>query len=438
MENAGSLKLFLKYSSLNVLGMVGISCYILADTYFVSKGLGTYGLSALNLAIPVFSLINGLGLMLGMGSATKYGIFKSQNKTESGNKVYSQTMMTALFLGVLIILAGIFFAGNISSLIGADENTFDMTKTYLQVLMIFSPAFLFNAITLAFVRNDGDPRLSMFAMLTGSFSNIILDYVFIFPFNMGIFGAILATGMAPIISLLVLSTHFLRRKNNFRLVKTKINMDTEKEVFLMGLPSMITELSSGIVILIFNILILNIEGNVGVAAYGVIANISLVVIAMFTGMSQGVQPLLSDSYGRGNNKNVNTFLKYAVVSAIFIGIAAYIVLFIWAEPISNIFNSENNERLTEIAVGGMKIYFTGAVFAGLNIVLSLFFTSTENPLPAHVITLLRGFFVIVPMSFILSYVLKMTGIWLVFPVTEIIVSLVAFMLYFKNRKKYML
>ena len=438
MENTSSLKLFLKYSSLNVLGMVGISCYILADTYFVSKGLGTYGLSALNLAIPVFSLINGLGLMLGMGSATKYGIFKSQNKTESGNKVYSQTMMTALFLGVLIILAGIFFAGNISSLIGADENTFDMTKTYLQVLMIFSPAFLFNAITLAFVRNDGDPRLSMFAMLTGSFSNIILDYVFIFPFNMGIFGAILATGMAPIISLLVLSTHFLRRKNNFRLVKTKINMDTEKEVFLMGLPSMITELSSGIVILIFNILILNIEGNVGVAAYGVIANISLVVIAMFTGMSQGVQPLLSDSYGRGNNKNVNTFLKYAVVSAIFIGIAAYIVLFIWAEPISNIFNSENNERLTEIAVGGMKIYFTGAVFAGLNIVLSLFFTSTENPLPAHVITLLRGFFVIVPMSFILSYVLKMTGIWLVFPVTEIIVSLVAFMLYFKNRKKYML
>ncbi len=438
MENTSSLKLFLKYSSLNVLGMVGISCYILADTYFVSKGLGTYGLSALNLAIPVFSLINGLGLMLGMGSATKYGIFKSQNKTESGNKVYSQTMMTALFLGVLIILAGIFFAGNISSLIGADENTFDMTKTYLQVLMIFSPAFLFNSITLAFVRNDGDPRLSMFAMLTGSFSNIILDYVFIFPLNMGIFGAILATGMAPIISLLVLSTHFLRRKNNFRLVKTKINMDTEKEVFLMGLPSMITELSSGIVILIFNILILNIEGNVGVAAYGVIANISLVVIAMFTGMSQGVQPLLSDSYGRGNKKNVNTFLKYAVVSAIFIGIAAYIVLFIWAEPISNIFNSENNERLTEIAVGGMKIYFTGAVFAGLNIVLSLFFTSTENPLPAHVITLLRGFFVIVPMSFILSYVLKMTGIWLVFPVTEIIVSLVAFMLYLKNRKKYML
>lgn len=437
MENAGSLKLFLKYSSLNVLGMVGISCYILADTYFVSKGLGTYGLSALNLAIPVFSLINGLGLMLGMGSATKYGIFKSQNKTESGNKVYSQTMMTALFLGILIMLAGIFFAGNISTLIGADENTFDMTKTYLQVLMIFSPAFLFNSITLAFVRNDGDPRLSMFAMLTGSFSNIILDYVFIFPLNMGIFGAILATGMAPIISLLVLSTHFLRRKNNFRLVKTKINMDTEKEVFLMGLPSMITELSSGIVILIFNILILNIEGNVGVAAYGVIANISLVVIAMFTGMSQGVQPLLSDSYGRGNNKNVNTFLKYAVVSAIFIGIAAYIVLFVWAEPIANIFNSENNERLTEIAVGGMKIYFTGAVFAGLNIVLSLFFTSTENPLPAHVITLLRGFFVIVPMSFILSYVLKMTGIWLVFPVTEIIVSLVAFMLYLKNRKKYM-
>ena len=273
------LKLYLKYMVLNVLGMLGLSCYILADTYFISVGLGSNGLTALNLAIPVFSFINGTGLMLGMGGATRYSILKSQGQDQRKNQVFTNTIFLYLGFSLLFELLGVFGCNLITKLLGADEAVFSMTKTYIQVLLLFSPAFLLNPILQCFVRNDGAPQLSMAAMLGGSFSNIILDYVFIFIFDMGIFGAVLATSFAPIIGLMIQSPFFIKKKNQFHLIRCGLRGRTVSYIFAGGIPSLISELSSGIVIIVFNSIILGIEGNIGVAAYGVIANLSLVVIS---------------------------------------------------------------------------------------------------------------------------------------------------------------
>ena len=140
-----------------------------------------------------------------------------------------------------------------------------MTHTYLHVLMLFTPAFLLNYILQCFVRNDGAPHLAMAGMITGSLSNVFLDWLFIFPLNMGIFGAVFATGLAPIISLCIISTHFIRRKNSFHLVKCKPEIRKAGSILSTGVPSLISELSSGVVIMIFNFIILNLQGNVGVA-----------------------------------------------------------------------------------------------------------------------------------------------------------------------------
>lgn len=206
---------FAKYASLNVMGMIGLSCYILADTFFVSKGLGTNGLTALNLAIPIYSFIHGSGLMIGMGGGTKYSIQKSQKNHEAANRIFTNAVCLAAVFAAFFVLVGIFFSGTIISLFGANDSVFDMSKTYLQVILLFAPAFLMNNVLLCFVRNDGAPQLSMAAMIGGSLSNVVLDWVFIFPCQMGIFGAVFATGLAPIISMLILSPHFIRKKINF-------------------------------------------------------------------------------------------------------------------------------------------------------------------------------------------------------------------------------
>jgi len=184
MKKNTLLKEFFWYVSLNVLGMIGLSCYILADTFFISKGVGAKGLTALNLAIPIYSFINGCGLMLGMGGATKYSIFRGKKETGQGNRCFFHVIITALILSLIFILTGIFLSGKITLALGADSEVFEMTKTYLRIILLFSPAFIFNDIFVCFVRNDGNPGLSMAAMLAGSFSNILLDYILIFPLEL--------------------------------------------------------------------------------------------------------------------------------------------------------------------------------------------------------------------------------------------------------------
>lgn len=437
MEKQSYLKEYSKYTSLNVLGMIGLSCYILADTFFVSKSLGANGLTALNLAIPIYSFINGSGLMIGMGGGIKYSIFKSQNNDKNANSVFTQALMLTLIIALTFFIIGICFTGNIVKMLGANEEVYSMCYTYLQIILLFAPMFMLNNLLLCFVRNDGAPQLSMAAMIGGSLSNIILDYVFMFPFNMGIFGAVLATGLAPVISMMILSPFFIKKKNHFKIIKERIAKLYFIEIVSGGLPSLITEVSSGIVMIVFNTIILQLAGNTGVAAYGVIANLSLVVISIYTGISQGIQPLLSNGYGLKNIKKVKTIFKYALITVVIVSMTIYLIIIFNNDTIVKIFNSENNPLLQEIGQAGLKIYFIGCLFAGFNIVSSIYFTATEHSLPAHIISLLRGFIIIIPTAFLLANLFEMTGVWATFPVTEIIVSLISIVFIYQNTKKFL-
>lgn len=435
MKYTACFKNFVKYSSLNVLGMIGLSCYILADTFFVSKGLGAEGLAALNLAIPVYSFIHGSGLMIGIGGGTRYSILKGQNKRESVNQIFTNAAVFTLCLSALFFLTGILFSGSIAHAFGAQGSVFQMSKTYIQVILLFAPVFMMNNLLLCFVRNDGAPQLSMAAMIGGSLSNIVLDYLFIFPLGMGIFGAVFATSMAPIISMMILSPYFLRKKNQFRLNRCRISAHLLLHTISSGLPSLITEVSSGIVIIVFNMILMNLEGNIGVAAYGVIANLSLVVMSIYTGIAQGIQPLISGSYGKGCASDVQALLRYALTTVLVLSAAIYIGVFFGADTIAGVFNSGHDPLLQGIAVDGLKCYFTACGFAGINIILSVYFTSTDCPLPAHMISLLRGFFIIIPLAFLMSALMGITGTWFAFPVTECLVSMAGALLYVYVKKK---
>ena len=337
-------------------------------------------------------------------------------------------------LAAIFMLAGIFFSEKLTILLGADKDVFRMTKTYLQVILLFAPAFMANDTLICFVRNDGNPKLSMTGMLTGSFSNIILDYVFIFPLHMGIFGTVLATGIAPVISLCILSRHWFTRQNQFHLVRIYPSFQLTGNIISLGIPPFITEMASGIVMIVFNTMILHLQGNTGVAAYGVVANLSLVVISIYTGIAQGTQPILSRAYGYGERENQKRILRYALKTMLVISCGIYLFFLFSANSIVSVFNSEQNIQLQQIAETGLKLYFTAIPFVGFNIILSSYFTSTEKALPAQIISLSRGFLVIIPMAFLLSFLLKMTGVWLSFPITECFVTLAGIALYIKSER----
>ena len=301
MQNPASLRTFGRYASLNILGMIGISCYILADTFFISLGTGAVGLAALNLAIPAFNIMNGIGQMIGVGSATHYTLCRARQQPEEADAAFTHAVRFGLAAGLLFLLLGLTAAGPLARLLGARPDTFALTTVYLRTFLLFSPFFVMNNVLLAFVRNDGDPRRAMCGMMAGSFANIIMDYVFIFPMGMGMFGAALATGFSPIISLLILSGHLRQSGRGFHLRSGRLRPALLPPLCAPGLPALISEISSAVILFLFNLVLLRLAGTTGVAAYGIIANFALVGIAVFSGLSTGMQPLVSQCSGCQND-----------------------------------------------------------------------------------------------------------------------------------------
>lgn len=423
MEQQKLFSTFSKFVVLNIMGMLGLSCYILADTYFVSNGLGTNGLAALNLAISIYSVIHATGIMIGIGGATNFTIFKAQND-DRADDIFTHSIAFGLLIGILFAFCGIFGSEVLSRMLGANEETFTMTNTYLKTILCFSPFFILNNVLIAFVRNDNEPRLAMCGMLVGSLSNVVLDYIFIFPLKMGMFGAAFATGLAPIISITLLSFHFIRKRNGFYLQKCKASVMLFGKIVSLGISSFVTEISSGIVLITFNIVILSLAGNTGVAAYGIVANLSLVAVGIFVGIAQGVQPLVSRSHGHNEERQLKQLLKYAVVLSVIIAAFIYIGVNYFSGTIISLFNSENNHDLASLAARGLLIYFVGFIFAGVNIVCISFLSACQKPQQAFVLSLVRGLLTIIPLVLILPGLWGVDGVWLVFPCAEIITTII--------------
>lgn len=428
------LRNFGKYVGLNILGMVGLSFYILADTYFIAKALGPTGIAALNLSISIYGVIHGIGLMIGIGGATRFSILKSRAKDEKANLVFSTAIKSGLLIGFVLVLVGVFGAGYLASILGADKMTQPLTRTYLRTILTFAPFFILNNIALAFVRNDNNPKLSMTAMLTGSLSNIVLDYIFMFPLGMGMFGAAFATGLAPIISLAILSFHFAGKKDAFAFMGNRLQWDLFSDIFRLGLSAFIIEMSSSVALIIFNLVILGIEGNIGLAAYGVVANLALVALSVFTGLGQGIQPLASRYHGLKSDDLVRKVRGYALITSILIAMMMYLLVLFYSGSIVHIFNGGNDLDIVRIADKGLKIYFIGFFFAGINIVTAIVLSATEKARDAFFITMARGLVIIVPLVLVLSRILNMTGVWSAFVLTELLVTLLAGYLTKKGRK----
>lgn len=414
MQTAVSPGEFRRYAAPGVLGMIGISCYILADTFFVAKGTGSLGLAALNIAIPAYNLMNGLGLMVGVGGATHYSLCRAQGDAVEADRTFTHTLLLGLCIALLFVLTGTFGVVPLSRLLGANAETLDMTAVYLRLLLCFAPFFVTNNVMIAFVRNDGEPGRAMAGMIAGSLFNIVFDWVFIFPCGLGMFGAVLATGASPLVSLLVLSGHLRRPSRGFHLRRERLRPRLLPRICAPGLSSLVSELASGITLLLINLVLLRIAGNTAVAAYGVIANLALVESAIFTGLSTGVQPLIS----RSAEADRRRLLRWTVTTALAISALMYVLVFVFASPITAVFNSEHDPALAACAVPGLRIYFAGFLAACINIIAAAYFSAAGQAPRGFIISLVRSIIAIPPVLFALSALLGVTGVWLTFPAVE--------------------
>lgn len=419
----GAARQYAKYVSLNIFAAVGISLYILADTFFISLAEGADGITALNLVLPVYSLIFAIGSMIGMGSATRFVILRARGD-EKADRCFCNAIFFAMVISLAVMVVGAFCPDMVVSLLGGDERITEVGTGYTQIFMLFTPFFMLNYIFTAFVRNDGAPSIAMAGTLSSSISNIFLDYLFMFPLGMGMRGAALATGISPIISVIVCSSHFFTKKNTICFVPCRPSFRMIGDACALGVSAFVSEISSGVTTTVFNFVILGIAGNVGVAAYGVIANFAMVGTAVFNGIMQGSQPLISSFYGGGDNASAKKILHLAQGTALVLALLIIAAVMVFAPQFTALFNSEGSEEMAAYAETGIRIYFTGFLFAGLNIVGTGFLSATERAGAAFVSAVLRGVAAIAGFAFLLSALFGMTGVWLAFPASELLTAAV--------------
>ena len=412
-------KQFVKYVSQNIFGLLGTSCYILADTYFIAQAAGTDGVTLLNLCLPIYNFIFAIGSMIGLGAATRYAILRAQGD-EKAQRYFSNAIFCVCILAVPFVLAGIFCPDGLLRLMGGDVGIVALGENYARIFLLFTPFFMCNYVVASFVRNDGDPSLAMVATLSGSLFNVVFDYIFIFPMGLGLPGAALATAISPMLSIVICSTHFLKKSNTVAFVRKAPSLRLLAQSCQLGISGFVGELSSGVTTTVFNFLLLRLAGNVAVAAYGVVANFALVATAIFNGVAQGAQPLVSQCYGRNEMAGAKKLLLLGCGTALGLAAVLYGVVFGFTDSLVALFNSENSALMAEFAHSGMRIYFGGYFFAGCNIVAAGYLGAVARPTEASITSLCRGMAAIVVCSLVLSALFGMAGVWAAFPASEAI------------------
>ncbi len=421
-------KQFFKYVSQNIFGLLGTSCYILADTYFIAQAAGTDGVTLLNLCLPIYNLIFAFGSMIGLGAATRYAILRAQGDAQA-QRYFSNAIFSVCILAVPFMLVGIFRPDGLLRLMGGDADIVALGMNYARIFLMFTPFFMCNYVVASFVRNDGDPSLAMVATLSGSLFNVVFDYIFIFPMGLGLPGAALATAISPILSIAVCSAHFIKKSNTITFVRKAPSVRLLAQSCQLGISGFVGELSSGVTTTVFNFLLLRLAGNVAVAAYGVVANFALVATAIFNGVAQGAQPLVSQCYGKNEMAGARKLLLLGCGTALGLAALLYGVVFGYTDALTALFNSENSALMAEFAHSGMRIYFVGYFFAGCNIVAAGYLGAVNRPAEASITSLCRGMAAIVVCSLVLSALFGMNGVWAAFPVSEAItLALTVFLL----------
>ena len=421
-------KQFFKYVSQNIFGLLGTSCYILADTYFIAQAAGTDGVTLLNLCLPIYNLIFAFGSMIGLGAATRYAILRAQGDARA-QRYFSNAIFSVCILAVPFMLVGIFRPDGLLRLMGGDADIVALGMNYARIFLMFTPFFMCNYVVASFVRNDGDPSLAMVATLSGSLFNVVFDYIFIFPMGLGLPGAALATAISPILSIAVCSAHFIKKSNTITFVRKAPSVRLLAQSCQLGISGFVGELSSGVTTTVFNFLLLRLAGNVAVAAYGVVANFALVATAIFNGVAQGAQPLVSQCYGKNEMAGARKLLLLGCGTALGLAALLYGVVFGYTDVLTALFNSENSVLMAEFAHSGMRIYFVGYFFAGCNIVAAGYLGAVNRPAEASITSLCRGMVAIVVCSLVLSARFGMNGVWAAFPVSEAItLALTVFLL----------
>lgn len=330
-------KLFLKYLLPALTGMVIKSLFIMGDAWFIGQGVGAKGLGAISLAVPAFSFFSALAMMIGIGGAAMMSIEVGKGNAKVAQTLFSQSMLIACLSTAFFVAVALFWLDDLIHLMGATGQMADLTNDYLVVLLWFFVPFAICWVMSAFVRNDANPNLAMYAMSAGAIINLALDYLFVIQFGWGMKGAALGTGLSQFAIFFMLLGHFIYRKGNLALNLNGMGFRYVKPILSIGLPIFFIEVTSAITIVLFNYVLLEQFSENHIIAYGLTSSIGVFALFIVIGITQASQPIISFNHGSQQIHRVKEILNLSMFSAVGIGVLLLLIVWLGAKQIAGIY-----------------------------------------------------------------------------------------------------
>ena len=431
-------KLLLKYSLPAIIGMIVNGLYNVVDRIFIGNipGVGPMAIAGLGITMPIMTIILAFGMLIGIGTTTNISIKLGQGKKEEAEKLLGNAITLAIIVGISLTVLGLTFGDKILQLFGASADSLQYAKAYVNIILL-GTAFNLLAFSLNhLIRGDGNPKLSATIMVCGCLTNIVLDALFIFGFNMGIQGAALATIISQFITAAWGLSYYLRGKATLKLYKSNLRLDKKLilTILSIGLAPFSMQIAASCVQIICNNSLSTYGGDLAIGAMATINSIITMVGMPVIGISQGAQPIIGYNYGAKLYDRSDKTLKLATLSAT-IGLSiGWLVVQLFPEPIVSMFNSD--PELVSISVDGIRKYLFMMPLIGMSMIGSNYMQSIGKAKYSMVLSLLRQVILLVPMMFVLPRIFGLNGVWFAQPTADLISFIITLIVISKEIKSH--
>ncbi len=417
-------KLYYKFLIPAISSAVAVAAYSLVDTIAIGQGVGPDGTAACALVLPIFSIANFIALLCGVGGAVLMSRARGGGNREKGDAYFTASIVLVAGLTLIAWTLGNLFEEQFYRLCGADDLLMPYAKEYGAWIFAFMPSFVMTAFLGCFVRTDGSPRFAMCSTLIGGVVNIIGDWLFVFPLNMGMAGAAIATVMGSVVQALLLLGYILLRKTSLKLAKPFQWMPAFQKIMVTGFSAGIGALAVIAVSFIANNQIMRYAGGAALAVYGVLGTVSALFTSIFSGIGQATQPIASENYGAGNLDRCWTAEKLGMKSAILFGTLFAAISIAFPVEVAGVFMKMTPE-VEEVTPNIMRVFSLSYIPQAVSVFCVYYLQSVVHPKMATLISLLRGIILNGAFLMIFPLIVGGNGIWWAIFTAELVTMLIA-------------
>ena len=428
-------KKLIQFTIPTIIMMIFTSIYGVVDGLFVSNCVGSDAFAGVNLIMPALMILGSIGFMIGTGGSALVSKTIGEGNKEKANQYFSMLLYVVTIIGFIFTVIGLIVMEPVAKLLGAEGNLVEICVTYGRTLIIALIPFMLQNCFQSFLIVAEKPRMGLIISIITGVLNMILDFLFIYIFKMGVFGAAVATGISQLIGGIVPLIYFIKKSETLKLVKTKFELKPILQACANGSSEMVTNISMSLVNMLYNLQLMKYAGSDGVVAYGIIMYVSFIFSGTYMGYSIGSTPIVGYHYGAENTKELKSLLKKSLKLLTITSIVMTVIGELLAKPLAGIFVSYD-ANLLDMTTNAIRIFSISYLISGINIFASSFFTALNNGVVSAAISFLRTLLFQIAMIFILPLIWDLNGIWLAVVFAEVFALIVSVVFFIVNRKKY--